>query len=188
MVEVFQRPADIATWHAAAKGEPDDWRKLFDGYAAVVDWPAAAVWSQIADAFPNAIILLSLRDADSWWKSATATIFDGFRRAADPKRREADPNRREGGPEQHPAFAPMIRDLFSNTFTPDFLEEAPAKAAFERHVADVRKRAPPDRLVEWRAEDGWGPLCAALGVAVPREPFPLTNTTAQFRSRAHLDG
>jgi len=187
MVEAFQRPADIATWHAAATGQPIDWRELFNGYAAVVDWPAAAFWSQIADVFPNAIILLSLRDAESWWRSASRTIFEGFRRATDPERREADPQRREGGPGQHPAFAPMIRDLFGNTFTPDFLEEAPAKVAFERHVAEVRKRAPANRLVEWRAEDGWGPLCATLGVAIPAEPFPLTNTTEQFRSRANLD-
>jgi hypothetical protein len=81
----------------------------------------------------------------------------------------------------------MLADLFGKTFTPDFLQEAPAKAAFDRHNADVRKRAPANRLVEWRATDGWGPLCAALGVPVPAEPFPVTNTSEQFRTRAGLD-
>ena len=173
MVEVFKRPPDIAIWHAAAKGEPVDWRKLFDGYAAVVDWPAAGFWSQIAEAFPDAIILLSTRDADGWWKSATRTIFDTFRR--------------QRGPADNPAFPAMIRALFGATFTPDFLEEGPAKAAFERHAADVRRRAPKNRLVEWRTQDGWAPLCAALGVPVPSEPFPVTNTTEEFRARAKMD-
>jgi hypothetical protein len=175
MVEVFQRPPDIAVWHAAAKREPVDWHKLFDGYAAVVDWPAAAFWSEIAEAFPDAVILLSVRDAESWWKSATRTIFDTFRRG------------RGTGPPQLPAFPAMLTDLFKNTFTPDFLDEAAAKAAFDRHTEDVRKRAPANRLVEWRAQDGWGPLCTALGVPVPDEPFPVSNTTEEFRARAHLD-
>jgi hypothetical protein len=77
--------------------------------------------------------------------------------------------------------------MFGKTFTPDFLQEAAAKAAFDRHNADVRKRAPAGRLVEWRAADGWGPLCAALGVPVPDEPFPVSNTSEQFRARAGLN-
>ena len=39
MAEVFNRPQDIPIWHAAAKGERVDWRQLFAGYAAAVDWP-----------------------------------------------------------------------------------------------------------------------------------------------------
>jgi len=174
MAEVFQRPPDIAVWRAAAAGQPVDWRRLFDGYAAAVDWPAAAFWAPIAEVFPNAIILLSARDPDGWWKSASRTIFETFRR--------------RNGPNQNPAFAEMIGDLFAKTFTADVHDEAAAKAAFVRHNDEVRKRAPAKRLVEWRAEEGWGPLCAALDLPVPDEPFPVSNTAEQFRARAHLDG
>jgi hypothetical protein len=55
-------------------------------------------------------------------------------------------------------------------------------SAFLRHNDEVRRRVPPKQLLEWRAADGWGPLCDRLGVAIPEEPFPLTNTTEQFRS------
>jgi hypothetical protein len=173
MAEVFKRPQDLPIWRAAANGERVDWRALFADYAAAVDWPPAAFWSQIAEAFPGAIIVHSIRDADAWWKSASSTIFAIYQRP--PK------------PDDNPDFKPMLADLFGKTFTPDFLQEAPAKAAFDRHNADVRKRAPANRLVEWRATDGWGPLCAALGVPVPAEPFPVTNTSEQFRTRAGLD-
>jgi Sulfotransferase domain len=173
MVEVFKRPADIPVWRAAAKKEPVDWHKTFEGYASVVDWPAAAYWEEIAEAFPKAIILLSTRDADGWWKSATRTIFEGFRRGPTP--------------ETAPGFREMITETLGATFTPDFLDEAAAKAAFERHTADVRKRAPANRLVEWRAQDGWEPLCKALGVPVPAEPFPVTNTADEFRARSKFD-
>lgn len=77
--------------------------------------------------------------------------------------------------------------LFEKTFTPDYLDEHAAKAAFERHNEDVRARAPKDRLVEWSLGDGWAPICDALGVPVPDEPFPHTNTTEEFRGRAGWD-
>jgi len=183
MAEVFKRPQDIPVWNAAIKGEPIDWRALFADYAAVVDWPAAAFWPQIAEVFPDAIILLSVRDADGWWKSASGTIFSmGLRKP----RPDDDAGR---GLPSHlpPGFPQMVSGMFRDTFSPDYLEEAAAKAAFDRHNADVRKRAPANRLVEWRVTDGWAPLAAALGVPVPDEPFPLTNTSEQFRARAGLD-
>src|SRR6266566_10081202 len=67
MVEVFPRPAHFGLWTAAGRGKPTDWHALFDGFVAAVDWPAAAFWKEIADAFPEAIILLSTRDSESWW-------------------------------------------------------------------------------------------------------------------------
>jgi Sulfotransferase domain len=187
MVEVFKRPADMEAWRAAAGGELPDWHKLFDGFAATVDWPSAAFWWEIAEAFPDAVILLSNRDADGWWKSATRTIFEGLRRRDRPST-EKPAETPTNGPPDNAAFGAMVGALFTKTFTPDFLDEAAAKAAFDRHTADVRRRAPKNRLVEWRVQDGWGPLCAALGVSVPSEPFPVSNTTEEFRARAHLDG
>lgn len=184
MMEVFKRPSDMDVWRAAANGKLPDWHKLFDGFGATVDWPSSAFWFEIAEAFPDAVILFSHRDADGWWKSATRTIFEMFRR--DRKPADAPGDKPAEGPPINPAFVPMVTDLFSKTFTPDFLQEAPAKAAFERHTADVRKRAPKNRLVEWQAKDGWGPLCAALGLPVPSEPFPLTNTTEEFLARTNL--
>ena len=60
-------------------------------------------------------------------------------------------------------------------------------AAYETHNDEVRASVPAGRLVEWRPGDGWDPLCAALGVAVPAEPFPHVNTSADFRANTGLD-
>ncbi|HYD10636.1 MAG TPA: sulfotransferase, partial [Acidimicrobiales bacterium] len=62
-----------------------------------------------------------------------------------------------------------------------------AKAGYERHLAEVRERIPAERLVEWVPSDGWGPLCRMLDVPVPDEPFPVTNTTKDFRSQMGWD-
>ena len=49
---------------------------------------------------------------------------------------------------------------------------------------------PAGRLLEWTAGDGWDPVCKALGVAVPDEPFPHVNTTEDFRAMfaQHAEG
>ena len=60
-------------------------------------------------------------------------------------------------------------------------------AAYDAHVAAVRAEIPAERLFEYQPGDGWGPLCAALGLEVPDEPFPHTNTTSEFRDVAGMD-
>ena len=170
MFEVFGRPDDVAVWALAAKGQRVDWEALFAQFTATVDWPGAACWKEIADAFPDAVVLLSTRSsAEAWWKSAHDTIFGAI--AA-------------GAAEENAAWREMVLDLLAHRFTPDWQEHDAAVAAYEQHNAEVRAAVAPDRLVEWSPGDGWGPLCAALGVPVPDEPFPHLNTTEEFRGRA----
>lgn len=82
MREVFAHPEHVPVWRDAAQGRMPDWPALFEGYAAAVDWPAAAFWPEISRAFPDALVLLSLRDPGSWWQSAGDTIFPVSRRAS----------------------------------------------------------------------------------------------------------
>lgn len=164
MTEVFVHPEHVAAWHAAARGRMPDWKALFTGYHAAVDWPASAFWPELMEAFPDAVVVLSVRDADAWWRSANGTIFPSVDRADGPWRA-------------------MIEDLFATRFTHALGDRDACIAAFERHNAEVRRRVPASRLLEWRASDGWEPLCAALGVPVPGDPFPHVNTTEQFRAQ-----
>jgi len=80
----------------------------------------------------------------------------------------------------------MITELFGQ-FAGGSLDKASAIAAYERHNDNVRTTAPADRLLEWRAGDGWEPICRALSVEVPDEPFPHVNSTEDFRAMAGLD-
>ncbi len=166
MVEVFPRPAHFGQWTAAARGDKVDWDALLAGFGAAVDWPASAFWEEISAAFPEAIILHSeRRDAESWWKSAIETIFA-------PRDSEPPPPMKE-----------MVGALFANRFTPHIRDKDAAIAAYHRHNAHVRATAPKERLVLWQPGDGWAPICKALGVPVPNEPFPHVNTTDEFNAR-----
>jgi hypothetical protein len=171
MMEVFGLPEHVPLWTAAAEGNPPDWAAMLADFDAIVDWPGGAFWPELSAAFPDAPVLLSVRDSESWWKSASATIF------------EVTQQQIEVGED----FGKMIAALFSNRFTADYLDKDAAIAAYERHNAEVRASVPADKLVVWSPGDGWGPLCDMLGVAVPSDPFPHVNTTAEFRAMIELD-
>ncbi len=173
MIEVRERPEDPDVWGDAYAGRLPEWRDFFAGYEAEVDWPASPFWSQLSEVFPDAIILLSVRDADSWWTSASNTIFPALATYF------ADDAPDDG-------WTRMGRGMM-NTFTPGWRDETGAKAAFLAYNDHVRATAPADRLVEWRASDGWGPICAALGIDVPDAPFPHENTTKVTRAEIGLD-
>jgi hypothetical protein len=176
MLEVFERPGDTEFWRAATDGERLDFDSFLGDYAATVDWPACAFWRELADIDREAIILLSTRDsAEQWWASMERTIVPVLKSEVPPDEPERAKHRR------------MVRDLLSKTFTPDWDRAGAAMAAYERHNEDVRRSADPERLLEWRPGEGWGPLCAALRLPVPDAPFPHENRTADFRERQGLD-
>jgi len=175
MIEVFGRPDDIPVWHRAVKGEMPDWNDFLSDFTATVDWPASAFWQEIADANPDAVVLLSSRDTEGWWKSASNTIFNVARREV---------------PADEPALQAqmkMIDDLFRLRFTPDWQDETGAKRAYEQHNEAVRARIPADRLIDYHTGDGWKPICDKLGLPVPDAPFPHVNTTEEFRAMTGMD-
>lgn len=175
MLEVFAHPEEIPQWHAAVRGEPVDFAELLDPYVAIVDYPGAAVWRELVAAFPEAPVLLSTRaSADEWWDSASATILQ-----------MADAMPDDDTARAHTA---MANDMFLRSLgTTDRRDRDTIVAAYEAHNAAVRAEVAADRLFEYRPGDGWGPLCAALGVAAPDEEFPHTNTRREFREAAGLD-
>lgn len=162
MWELFEHLDHIPVWIDAANGLTPDWDDFLAGYVATVDFPAAAFWPELMRAYPDALVLLSVRDTESWWKSASRTIVPRVREELE-------------GPAKD-----MIETLWAARFTSDIETESAAKAAFEAFNERVRASVPEDRLLEWHLGDGWEPICLALGLPVPEEPFPHTNTTEDF--------
>ena len=172
MLEVFGHMDDIPVWHDALRTGTLD-QSVLDDWIACVDWPACTHWKQIAEANPDAPILLSTRDdADQWFTSCENTILQIFNT---PRNEGADPWRDMG--EQ------MLHDFCGG----DFLDRATMTKAYDAWNADVRATADPSRLIDWKPGDGWGPICEALGVPAPSEEFPHSNSTKEFRERAGWD-
>lgn len=170
MRELFDHPEHIPAWHAAAEGDMPDWDKLFTGYAAAVDWPAAAFWPELMEAYPDALVILSVRDAEGWWQSASQTIFPSSRAFGE----QNEDGRR---------WFEMVVAMMNSRFTPDLENREAAIAAYEANNQRARELVPPSRLLEWTASEGWAPICEALGLPIPDEPFPLTNTRQEWIAR-----
>jgi hypothetical protein len=172
MTELLPRPEQIPSWHGAINGNEPDWAELLDGFMAAVDWPAAAVWPQLSAAFPEAMVLLSVREsAEAWWESFSHTILEVMKRGP--------------GPDMNEWYA-MCEDMLNKCFTPDYRDRHGAIAGYEAFNENVRRRVPASKLIEWRPGEGWTPLCEGLGIAVPDEAFPHVNTTDDFRAIAGL--
>lgn len=165
MIEVFENPDHIPLWHHAALDREPDWHAMFQNYAAVVDWPGASFFAEISRAYPDAIVLLSNRDPEKWWKSVSNTIFIEHDHAPDT------------------GWLEMWEEIVSRRFTRELDNKQACLDAYNKHYQQVRNTIPSGRLLEWQVEDGWQPVCDALGTAVPDEPFPHVNTTAEFRQR-----
>ena len=61
------------------------------------------------------------------------------------------------------------------------MSRSAALAAFDRYNQTVRETVPARRLLTWQARDGWEPLCRALNVPIPDEPFPHLNTRESWK-------
>lgn len=172
MFEVRDNPALLPAWQAYAETGRIDWTAAFPGYRAQVDWPGAACWRQLAADFPQAKVILTVRDADAWFESAQATI--GPFAAARGQHPSAHAN----------AIAAMAHRLVvEGVFDGRLSDRTHATGVFKRHIEEVKATISPERLLIYEVGDGWEPLCAFLDRPVPAITFPHLNSSRQFREK-----
>jgi hypothetical protein len=176
MMEVLVAPERARHWLARTPGGGHDWDAIFQGYRSTVDWPAAAFWRELAERYPDAKVLLSLRDAGRWHESVMNTIYPVLRQGPPP-----------GAPRMLHDFHAFVHALIvERTFGGRLEDRAHATRVFEAHNQAVIDAIPAGRLLVYRPGDGWEPLCRFLGVPAPDEDFPHLNDTAWYRSRTGL--
>ena len=168
MMELFSSAAQQQHWHDAAFGKKMDWGVVFEGFKASVDWPSCAFYEALMAYYPDAKVILSLRDPDQWFDSASETIFKSMDSGFDPDNLQGQ----------------MARKLIvEDTFQGRHMDRDYAKAVFTAHNEAVKKTVPVDRLLVFEASMGWQPLCDFLGVPVPAQEYPKTNSTDDFKRR-----
>jgi hypothetical protein len=180
MSEAFQHPEHCEVWETAAQGQQVDWEKIFANYRATVDWPGCIFYEQFMEKYPDAKVLLSVRDPEKWYESVVNTLYSIQKQ-----------NWNAVNSILLRFFAPNMRKLvrmnnavvWEGTFQGKFAEKDYALSIYNRHIEEVKKRVPPDRLLVYNVKEGWGPLCAFLGVEVPDKPFPHLNNRAEFAER-----
>ena len=166
MVEVWADPPCMSDWIAAADGRPD-WKKLFAGFRATVDYPGCHFWRELVAAYSQAKVILTVRDAGDWFDSTQTTIFSP---------------RMRGRVAEGPAMEFLNKTVWGE-FGAGLHDREHMLAAFERHNAEVREAIPRDRLLVLDVKQGWEPLCAFLGVPIPSKPFPRLNSRDELGAR-----
>ncbi len=182
MTEVFNKPTAFAQWEAATRGDPVNWSEVFAGYQATVDWPGCAFYADLMKAYPDAKVLLNVRDPEKWYESVNNTIYQTSRGASRSSiaslfsqvMMRFIPNLRH--------MRRMINALiWEKTFGGRFEDKDHAIAVFKQHIEEVKQCVPPEKLLVYDVKQGWESLCAFLGVEVPKDtPFPHLNDRASF--------
>mmetsp|Transcript_11577 Transcript_11577/g.32831 ORF Transcript_11577/g.32831 Transcript_11577/m.32831 type:complete len:247 (+) Transcript_11577:230-970(+) len=158
-----------------------EWLTLLRGYKAAVDFPASAAYTDLIELYPDAKVVLSVRDPTSWAKSVQETIWSPY-----------SGQRSWVRALWRPSFALMGRAFRRRFFKggdygavilddPDRLAEA-----FMEWNEEVKRTVPSEKLLVFQAKDGWDPLCKFLGVPEPSEPFPHVNDANEFKERMML--
>jgi hypothetical protein len=184
MFEVLGHPEHADFWETAWRGEPVDWDRVLGDYEASVDWPACTFYEELLERYPEAKVLLSVRDPERWYESARTTIYELT------MLRRRSPFTRLGL-----ALASSIRFgtfttrplkmgeeiIWRGTFEGKFEHKHHAIEVFNRHNEEVKRSVAPERLLVYEVKEGWGPLCEFLGVEEPANPFPRLHEAAETR-------
>ncbi|WP_113702720.1 sulfotransferase family protein [Nonomuraea lactucae] len=186
MSVVIDQPRRVRQWLDIGEGRSRDWDAVFAGFRATADWPAAAYWRELAEHYPDAKVVLTVRDPGQWYDSVASTVF-----ASALAERRPLPFRRRLirwlVARRAPDFALYPRmaraTVVDRVFGGRIDDRAHAVEVFERHADEVKAAIPPERLLVYDVREGWAPLCGFLGLPVPDEPFPQVNERAAFRRK-----
>jgi hypothetical protein len=179
MFELLQNPEHLPEWEKLRRGETPNYEILFRDFQACTDFPAAIYYREFMQQYPDAKVVLTVRDADKWYDSASKTIFReipgiffGLSRLFGLFSKTA---------RSFPTVFNFARNLVEEGFFEGRAHDREhTKSIFNAWNEEVKRTVPADRLLVFEVKDGWEPLCQFLGVPVPRTPFPRSNDSDTF--------
>ena len=174
MTELINRPRHATFWQQSIHRQPVDWRAFFQPYQSTVDWPGCTFYRELMAVYPDAKVLLTVREPSKWYNSTEQTIYsveESIPRWLRLLLAVVSGN-----------FQVADKLIWQGTFHGRFADRAYAIEVFQQHIAEVKQVVPAERLLVYDVQEGWEPLCRFLGVPVPEgKPFPHLNDTRQFQ-------
>jgi len=161
-------------WLAITDGKQANWDELFAGYSATVDWPGAAYYRELATRYPDAKVILTVRDPDEWHASICEALL--------PLRRTLS----SWIPWTSQLARLTDRVIWDGTFDGRAAERDFTVAKLQQHIAEVCSEIDENRLLIFDVKEGWEPLCRFLGHPVPQAPFPRVNRRSSVRAAVRL--
>jgi hypothetical protein len=180
MANVMGDLGTVPRWLEAFLGR-SDWDDIFGGFQATVDWPGAFFYKDLMEAYPDAKVLLSVRDGVSWERSMGQTIwgtFFGDMLVHDMSTAWGRVDARWAN------YITLMKAMWEKSGLLATELDGPGTgrmaAAMERYNQEVIATVPAERLLVWSPADGWGPLCDFLEVPTPDVALPHVNDTKAY--------
>jgi Sulfotransferase domain len=173
---------ELPAWERLTEGDVD-WEAILGDAQSCCDWPTARYYRELAEHFPQAKVLLSVRSGKGWVNSMRETIWpmyfgDSVMRHVNAARAHVDSEwRRFLGLMTHMCWDHQTGGMAGA----EDADDAELARIMERWNDGVRASIPPERLLVWNPAEGWEPLCEFLEVPVPEGPVPNVNDTLAFR-------
>lgn len=174
MQEVIKRPRHVRLWQDKWDGKEVAWEEIFDGFEAGVDYPVSNYYKELMAAYPEAKVVLSVREGEKWYESTLATIYQISTDAPRSLTALIPPFGR---------FVKMTNDIiWDGLFEGGFEDKEFAIQVYNEHIEEVKRVVPAEKLLVFHPREGWEPLCAFLEVPVPERPFPHSNERAMIET------
>ncbi|MEM7085732.1 MAG: sulfotransferase family protein [Bacteroidota bacterium] len=158
--DLIADPSKLKYWQALEDTSETDYERLFEGYEASVDFPGYPYYKLLMKKYPDAKVVLTIRDFDSWYDSNFNTIW------------QVEPT--------NPCLEFMRNTYLIKQFDGKFASKEVAEKVFHAHNNEVIEYVPKEQLLVYEVKDGWEPLCTFLNCDVPSEELPHLNKKENF--------
>ena len=174
MQNILLNKKDAKKWHNSIflHNEKFNWEDIFEGYGACLDFPSCNYYKELMDYYPDAKVILTVRDAESWvksWNVLNNQILKSF------TFRFLAKIPRTSFKLQKDIHNKMILGL-DGAFQGVKSDKERMKK-FDEWNKSVIEYVPKERLLVYQVKDGWTPLCKFLNVEEPNMPFFYKNKT-----------
>jgi hypothetical protein len=178
----FEKAIDATLPNApGAKAQPPftraDWDTIFGDYDVPTDWAGWFV-EELADAYPDAKVVIVQRDFDAWYRSLDETLLRHV--FCFPDYQLGGIVSALNGNRARQCVEKLVLGRFG-VRNPREINKDVARKFYFSYYDRIRQVIPEERKLEYKLGSGWVPLCEFLGKEVPvGVDFPRINEAEGF--------
>jgi hypothetical protein len=183
MKELLVNPDKLHYWKTLDETGDTDWDALYSGYDGTVDFPGYPWYKEHMKRYPDAKVILTVRDFESWYKSVDSTVFRAGPQTPIEKIKMLSKLLLSARARKVVKVIKWFKKVFfAERLKGNFGDKAFTEKFWNDHIAEVKASVPADKLLVYDVRDGWAPLCKFLGVKEPKDPIPHLNKKENFKA------